>query len=71
MRSAAEVGIVVFSQPATYEYQWKDDDAGSGNGRASRGNNVVVLPAFVKVTDDIGNKLERPYVVVRASSAAV
>lgn len=68
MRGAADVGIVIFAQPASYSYRWRTAENGkSSNGRVGR--TIVVLPAFVKITDDAGNRLSKPQNVVREVSA--
>lgn len=94
MRAAARVGLLIFKQPAAYEFQWHIDKAavsststsapesagdrgGSSRGDSrrdpstGRGKTVVVLPAFVKVTDDGGNKLDRVLCVVPAVTAVL
>lgn len=47
MRSAAELGVFVFAQPATFDFQWPEPARTTHQGQA-----VVTLPAFVKVTND-------------------
>lgn len=59
MRSAAETGIFVFTQPTTFEYQWSGMVASS-----KKSQRVVALPAFVKVADERGVRLEKPMVMI-------
>jgi hypothetical protein len=59
MKSAADTGILVFSQPSTFKYHW----AIPTDARSSR--KVVVTPAFVKVADENGQPLDRPQTMIQ------
>jgi hypothetical protein len=62
MRSAAETGILLFSQPSTFSYRWKtpsDREKRSGN------LSIVLSPGFVKVRDGNGEEMERHRVLLR------
>ena len=59
MKSAADFGIFILSQPSCFEYRWgvpKDADPQA----------IVVTPAVVKVTDEQGRRLRAPQIVVEA-----
>jgi hypothetical protein len=59
MKAAAETGILVFSQPATFAYLWVVPTS-------ARNNDVrfVVTPGFAKIADEKAQVLESPYVMV-------
>ena len=48
MKSAADTGILIFSQPSRFAYRWTVP-----SDRDRRGlNRIVVLPGFAKVSDE-------------------
>jgi hypothetical protein len=51
-KSAADLGIWLFSQPCSFKFRWVTD-------RVS-GDNMVVLPAILKVCDEQGRLLAIP-----------
>jgi hypothetical protein len=55
MRGAATCGLLLFSQRATFKFDWNSKDKRPGN-------NIVVVPGFVKVTDDKARPLDRVFV---------
>jgi hypothetical protein len=59
MKSAADTGILIFSQPSTFKYRW------SVPADARSSPKVVVTPAFVKVADDNGQPLDRPQTMIQ------
>lgn len=71
LRSATDVGIHLFAQPTSYEYQWQATDGKRlSSPRISSMSTIIVLPAFVRVTDDSGKRLERAQIVLPAVSVA-
>lgn len=62
MRNASRVEILLFRQPANYEFKWKSLISGEG----LETSDVEVLPAFVRTTDDFANKLNIPRLVVNS-----
>jgi hypothetical protein len=54
MRGAADGGLLLFSQRATYACDWELKDSSVKNG-------VVVLPGFAKITDDEARPLSRVF----------
>ena len=59
LKSAAELGIWMFSQPADIQFQWPDK---SEIGQ----NRVVVTPALVRKSDERGRALDQSQVMVEA-----
>lgn len=55
MRGAASGGFLLFSQRATYRFDWDLKEKSVGNG-------VVTMPGFAKVTDDEGRPMKRMFV---------
>lgn len=55
MRGAATGGLLLFSQRATFKFDWDLKDRRPVN-------NIVVLPGFVKVTDDQARPLHKVFV---------
>jgi len=64
MKSAADLGIWLFSQPSTFQFQW-------GSPEKSGGNTIVVAPALVKVADERAQKLSQPQVMVEMISRKI
>lgn len=62
MRSAADVGITIFAQPADFEYIWKELE--DKRSRGASGRRIVVAPGFAKITDDRASPLERKFIIV-------
>lgn len=65
MRGAADVGILVSSQPASFVYQWDTCEHVSDDDR----HNIMILPDFVKVSDNQGNSLGTRVVFVAGVSS--
>ncbi|KAG9515451.1 hypothetical protein KCV07_g7407, partial [Aureobasidium melanogenum] len=55
MRGAATGGLLLFSQRATFKFDWDLGDKRPGN-------NIVVLPGLVKITDDKARPLDKIFV---------
>lgn len=55
MRGAATGGFLLFSQRATYKFDWDLKDRSLENG-------VVTLPEFAKITDDEARAMNRRFV---------
>lgn len=74
-KSAAEVGILIFSQPSTFTYQWNTTTttAGEHRGGPSGGGaaTIVVTPAFLKVADENAVALERPQVMIQMATQSL
>ncbi|KAK5011420.1 hypothetical protein LTR28_003249 [Elasticomyces elasticus] len=60
LRSAAEVAYMLFSQPSTFEFRWKQASVKKGTAKAA----VVVVPKFTKTADEDGNELEQAQTLV-------
>ncbi len=59
LRSAAELGIFIFSQPSDLRFYWpKQSEVGA--------NRVVVSPSLIKVTDERGQALAESQVMLKA-----
>lgn len=57
LKEAAEYGVFLFSQPSQIEFRWPS--------RSQLGSNrIAVLPALDKTTDERGNILASPQVLV-------
>jgi hypothetical protein len=67
IEEAVRFAVWLFSQPSSFEYDWKP--AVDVRDRANR--SVVTAPAMLKVTDNQGQALVRPVVIVGASSTRV
>jgi len=63
LKSAADFGILILSQPSWFEYRW--DMAKVADPQAIVVA-ILVAPAVVKVTDEQGRRLRVPQVVVEA-----
>ena len=63
MQSAADAGIMIFAQPASFSWVWTV--GGNARGKVDGGREIVVTPGLVKVTDDDAKALERPQVMVQ------
>ena len=61
LTGAAELGIWLFSQPGELQFRWPK----------KKSNMMVLAPALVKVTDERGEKLATPQIVVEAESQEV
>ena len=59
LRSAAELGIWIFSQPSDLRFRWVTQDETLSNA-------IVVAPALIKVTDERGRALKQPQVMLEA-----
>ena len=57
LEDAANLGIFMFSQPSTMTFHWPaSDEVKSGS--------IVVSPALLKITDETGQELSEPQVLV-------
>ncbi|KAL2037110.1 hypothetical protein N7G274_010106 [Stereocaulon virgatum] len=64
LKDAAGLGIWMFSQPSDLQFQWsKSSELGS--------NMLAVAPALVKLTDERGQSLREPQVVIRLATQNV
>lgn len=59
MRSAAQTGLLFFSQPAEFAFGWTEDE-----GRQSGRRRLVVTPALLKVRDDNSRLIHPASVIV-------
>ena len=59
-RGAAELGILLFSQPSELQFHWPSGGSSGGS------NKMMVTPALVKTTDEQGARLTVPQVLVEA-----
>lgn len=57
LKSAADLGIWLFSQPSTFQFQW-------GAAEKSGSNIVVIGPALVKVANERAQPLSKAQVMV-------
>lgn len=67
MEEAIKFAVWLFSQPSSFKYDWKP--AVDVRDRAIR--SVVTVPAVLKVTENRGQALVRPVVIVDASRTRV
>lgn len=64
LKEAADIGIWLFSQPSELQFQWpKYNDIGSSR--------IAVAPALVKITDERGQTLGRPQVMIDMTAKKV
>ncbi|KAL2046616.1 hypothetical protein ABVK25_011697 [Lepraria finkii] len=64
LKEAAGLGIWMFSQPSELQFQWpKHSEVGS--------NKVAVTPALVKLTDERGQSLSQPQVMIKIAAQKV
>jgi len=63
-RSAAELGIWVFSQPTDLQFRWPEKSE-MGPDR------VAVTPALIKMTDEMGQALRKPQVILEAMTKSI
>lgn len=61
MKGAAETGVLLFSQPSTFQWIWRK---GSGAGKAGK-LAVVLLPGLEKVRDEEARALDRAVLILR------
>ena len=59
LKSAAELGVWLFSQPSDYQFRWPEQSK-IGPTR------IAVAPALVKTTDERGRVLSQPQVMLEA-----
>ncbi|KAI9738417.1 MAG: hypothetical protein M1834_008920 [Cirrosporium novae-zelandiae] len=69
MKSAAEIGVLLFSQPNGFLWEWgtagnREDGGTSRDSRQSTVMMVVVSPSLVKETDEKGRKVDKKIVLV-------
>ena len=60
LKGASELGILLFSQPSELQFRWPN------NGDSVGSNQLAVTPRLVKTTDEWGNVLQVPQVLVEA-----
>ena len=59
LKSAADVGIWMFSQPSSLQFRWPTySEVGA--------NRIAAIPALIKLTDEKGRKLREPHVMLQA-----
>lgn len=63
-KSAADVGILIFSQASSFTYQWNTP-------QDNRSGVVVVTPAFLKVTDENAKVLDNPQVMIQMATHSI
>lgn len=56
LQSAADLGIWMFSQPFELQFEWPKQEV----------SKLVVLPALLKTTDERGQYLAEPQIILRA-----
>lgn len=56
LRAASDLGAWMFSQPCTFEFSWDTSSIPRGH--------IIVLPAVVKVSDELGQRLLTPQTLV-------
>jgi hypothetical protein len=56
MRGATTTGVLLFSQRASFRFDWDHPN--------QKGRTIVVLPGLIKVTDDKAQSLREPLVFV-------
>lgn len=66
MRSAAETGMLIFSQPAEFSYAWTEDERQTGRRNAGK---LVVTPAVLKVRDENSRLINPASVIVPPGTA--
>ena len=63
-KSAADVGILIFSQASSFTYHWSTT-------QDNRGRVVVVTPAFLKVADENAVVLDRPQTMIQMATQSI
>ncbi|KAF7590808.1 hypothetical protein BBP40_002330 [Aspergillus hancockii] len=63
LRAASDLGTWLFSQPCTFDFRWDTSSVPP--------DHVIVLPAVVKISDETGQRLLVPQVLVEKSVAQV
>lgn len=58
LTDGAELGVWLFSQPSELRFQWPSD-------RTVGRDRIVVTPALVKITDEYGQRLAQPQIMVQ------
>ena len=61
LKDAADKGIWLFSQPSDFQFQWRELSPGR----------IAVAPALVKVTDERGQILSEPQVMIELTMKRV
>ncbi|KAE8141240.1 hypothetical protein BDV38DRAFT_237620 [Aspergillus pseudotamarii] len=62
-RAASDLGAWLFSQPCTFDFRWDTSSTPPGQ--------TVVLPAVVKVSDELGQRLLAPQTLVERTVARI
>ncbi|PLB53309.1 hypothetical protein P170DRAFT_463048 [Aspergillus steynii IBT 23096] len=62
-RAASELGTWLFSQPCSFDFRWDTSSVSS--------DHVIVLPAVVKISDELGQRLPAPRVLVDKTVARI
>ena len=57
MDSAADLGLLILCQPASYRFDWEQD-------QSHRHRHAVRFPSLLKTTDNGGRRLSEPEVIV-------
>ena len=64
LKDAAGLGIWMFSQPSDLQFRWpKNSEVGA--------NRIAVAPALVKLTDERGQSLSEPQVMIKMAAQKV
>ena len=61
---ASDAGIVLFTQPSTFMFDWSSKDRGQDR-------TVVITPAFVKRLDEFAEPLHSAQVLIQARWASI
>lgn len=59
LTSAADLGIFLFSQPSDLRFYWPKNNE-------VEANSIVVVPSLIKTTDERGQSLAEPQVMLKA-----
>ena len=61
LKDAADLGLFLFTQPSELQFQWsRQSDVGP--------NKVAITPSLVKLTDEKGNILKEPQIMLNTTT---
>ena len=72
MKMAAQIGVLLLSQPTTYQFDWTSPIERSSSSlstteqlarNARKARRFVIFPALVKIGDNSGRPMRRPEVL--------
>lgn len=67
-KGAADVGILLFSQPSSFRFHW-DAPQQQRQEQATQGASpIVVTPALLKIADENAQMLERPQTMIHMTT---